>query len=176
VFSLDFFPARIISRKHSNVDIIHIVRDPRTFVPSYLNWMYTRPKSYVANKLIFGWHPSGFFTGEFSWKQWRQMDVFQRVCWHWTYKNTLLEKLFAAHERYRRFRFEDLFLSGGVEMLRALLAHVGVPYHERFASIVAEKQNASRKTRFPPWDRMTARRRQQLLAVCSGKMKHYGYG
>ena len=60
VFSLDHLPAKIIQEKHPNVYIVHIVRDPRTFVPSYLNWVHSRFKSLVANRIIFGWHPSGF--------------------------------------------------------------------------------------------------------------------
>ena len=42
VFSLDYLPAKIISERHPNVAIVHIVRDPRTFVRSYLNWMHSR--------------------------------------------------------------------------------------------------------------------------------------
>lgn len=176
VFSLDYLPAKIISEKYSNVYIVHIVRDPRTFVRSYLNWTHTRFKSFVANKLIPGWHPSGFFTGEIPWQTWRGMDEFQRVCWHWTYKNALLERLFEGDERYIRVRFEDLFFGEGAEeVLRATLSFIGIPCRDEFTAILRKSKNVSRKSYFPRCEEWESKRRQQLLDICGEGMKRYGY-
>ena len=79
VFSLDHIPAKYLFEKHRNMSIIHIVRDPRTFVPSYLNWIRTRAKSFIANNFVPGWHPSGFFTGEIPLIEWRRMKPYQKV-------------------------------------------------------------------------------------------------
>lgn len=174
-FSLDYLPAKIISEKYPNVYIIHIVRDPRTFVRSYLNWTHSRFKSWVANKMVLGWHPSGYFTSELPWRGWRQMDEFQRVCWHWTYKNTLLERLFADDERYIRIRFEDLFLAQDSGTLREILAFVGIPYQERFAAMLQKSKNVSYKTYFPSWKTWGAEQKRQLLDICGEKMREYGY-
>ena len=175
VFSLDYLPAKIISEKFQNVYIIHIVRDPRTFVRSYMNWTHTRFKSFVANKYVLGWHPSGFFTGEMSWREWQQMDEFQRVCWHWKYKNTLVENLFDRYENYIRVRFEDIFLAQTSETLKQILQFVGVPYNQRFETIVKKSKNVSSKRYFQHWDAWSAERRKQLLEICGEKMKSYGY-
>ena len=175
VFSLDYLPAKIISERYPNVYIVHIIRDPRTFVSSYLNWMHTRFKSWVANKLVPGWHPSGFFTGEMSWRQWQQMDEFERVCWHWKYKNMLLEDLFEGEERYIRVRFEDLFLAGDSSKLREILDFVEIPYERELEAILAKNRNMGRKTYFPAWDEWEPRRKRELLNICAGKMKEYGY-
>lgn len=175
VYPLDYLPAKIISQKYSNVSIIHIVRDPRTFVRSYLNWVHTRFKSFVANKFVLGWHPSGFFTGEITWPTWCQMDEFQRICWHWTYKNALLEHLFEGDERYIRIRFEDLFFGEGPEALRSTLSFVGIPYRDEFTAMLRQSKNISRKTYFPRWEEWEPERQQQLLGICSAQMKRYGY-
>jgi len=175
VYSLDHLPAKIISQKQPNVYIIHIVRDPRTFVPSYLNWMHTRFKSFAANKLVLGWHPSGYFTGEMSWRKWRRMDEFQRVCWHWTYKNTLLEHLFKDNMRYQRIHFEDLFFGDGPEILQQTLAFMDIPYQDRFTAIFQQEKNRSKKTYFPKWDAWEADKKQQLWDICGEKMQRYGY-
>jgi hypothetical protein len=175
VFSLDYLPAKIISERHPNVYVVQIVRDPRTFVRSYLNWMHSQFKSFVANKVVLGWHPSGYSTGETSWRVWRQMDEFQRVCWHWTYKNTLLESLFEGDEHHIRVRFEDLFLARDSETLERALAFVGIPYRERFESVLRESKNVSRKTYCPPWDTWSEVRKRQLLDICGEKMEEYGY-
>jgi len=151
------------------------VRDPRTFVRSYLNWTHSRFKSWVANKMVLGWHPSGYFTGELSWRAWRRMDEFQRVCWHWTYKNALLEELFAEDERYIRVRFEDLFLAQDSGTLRGMLAFVGIPYQERFTAMLEKSKNVSRKAYFPAWESWGPEQKRQLLGICGEKMREYGY-
>lgn len=176
VFSLDYLPAKIISQKYHNVYIIHIVRDPRTFVPSYLNWMHTRFRSFVANKLVLGWHPSGFFTGEVPWRAWRRMDEFQRVCWQWVYKNQNLERLFGGTPRYMRVRFEDLFLSENRQaVLKSVISFMGIPYQDRFEIVYQKKKNYSRKTYFPPWQEWSSERQEQLREICGHLMARYGY-
>lgn len=175
VYSLDHLPAKIISQKYPDVYAIHIIRDPRTFVPSYLNWMHSRFKSLVANKLVLGWHPSGFFTGAVPWQRWRQMDEFQRVCWQWTYKNRLLERLFDGDGRYIRIRFEDLFSGEGPTLLRTTLDSIGVPYRDEFAAMLQQSKNRSRQTYFPKWEAWTPERQQQVWNICARQMKRYGY-
>jgi hypothetical protein len=173
-YSLDHLPAKIISQRYPNVYIVHIVRDPRTFVPSYLNWMHTRFKSFVANKFVPGWHPSGFFTGQVAWRRWRRMDEFQRVCWHWTYKNALLERLFEGDERYLQVRFEDLF-GAGPDALRSVLSFAGLPYRDEFTAMLGQSKNVSHKTYFPRWEAWKPEKQQQLLEICGEGMRRYGY-
>ncbi len=175
VFSLDYMPAFILSQRLPHVHIIHLIRDPRTWVPSYLNWMHTRWQSAVANKLIVGWHPSGFWTGEIPLAQWLKMDAFQRTCWHWTYKNRLLETLFANYPAYQQVHFEALFGSEGARMLQSMLEKAGIPYQERYAGILRHPQNQSRRDYFPTWPDLPAYRQQQLLSQCGDLMRQYGY-
>jgi hypothetical protein len=175
VFSLDYLPAKLISEKYSNVYIFHIVRDPRTFVPSYQNWMHSRFKSYVANKYVLGWHPSGRYVGEMTAQAWRQMDEFQRICWHWRFKNTLLERLFKEYKNYQRIRFEDLFSEKGEDTLRSVLAFAGISYHSGYAGIFREKKNISSAKTFPAWEQWSPEKQRQLLDICREGMQKYGY-
>jgi hypothetical protein len=103
------------------------------------------------------------------------MDEFQRICWHWTYKNALLERLFEGDERDRRIRFEDLFLGGEPGVLRSTLSFVGIPYRDEFTAILRQSKNISRKTYFPRWEEWEPERQQQLLDICGEGMKRYGY-
>lgn len=176
VFSLDYMPAKIISEKNSNVYIVHIIRDPRTFVRSYLNWMHSKYKSFIANKFILGWHPSGFFTGEMTRKEWRQMNEFQRVCWHWTYKNSLLENLFLDNKNYVQVKFEDLFLAQDTKKIESTLSFLSIPYQQRFNAMIQNSKNASRKEYFPAWEEWNTEQKQQMQDICGDKMKEYEYG
>ena len=175
VFSLDYLPAKIISEKYSSVYVIHIVRDPRTFVPSYLNWMHSRLKSYVANKIVFGWHPSGLFVGDIPWQTWRRMDEFQKVCWHWRFKNSLLESLFENYRNYTRVKFEDLFSEKGEVVLRSLFSFAGISYQAKFSHILQQKKNLSSKKKFPQWDQLPKEKQRQLLDICSEGIRKYCY-
>jgi hypothetical protein len=175
VFSLDYLPAKIMSERHANVYIVHIVRDPRTWVRSYLNWMRTRRKSWIANNFVPGWHPSGAFTGEMTWRAWRQLDEFQRVCWHWSYKNRLLERLFADDPRYICIHFEDLFSSQGTHLLRETLTFVGLPYRSEYAAMLNKPKNRSQASTLAKWDEWEPRRQQQLIEICGEQMNEYGY-
>ena len=175
VFSLDHLPAKIISERYPNVYIVHIVRDPRTFVPSYINWTHTRSKSYIANKFVYGWHPSGFFTGHYCWRTWRRMNELQRVCWHWTYKNQHLEDLFSGYPRYLRIRFEDLFSSEDGSTMQKLCRFLSIPDEERFQVLFRERKNVNNRRVCPPWDAWQRESRDELLEICGGKMHDYGY-
>jgi hypothetical protein len=175
VFSLDILPAKIISLVYEPTSILHVLRDARTFVPSYLNWMRTRKRSMIANRLVFGWHPSGYFTGEFSWDEWRGMDELQRVCWHWVYKNSLIESLFQGDSRYQLVHFEELFSLQGRDVLRAALEKAGVPFQERFAQALKSSKNSSRKIYAAPFEQWEENRKRQLLAICGEKMRTWGY-
>ncbi|MFC1975131.1 sulfotransferase domain-containing protein [Chloroflexota bacterium] len=176
VFSLDHLAAKFISQQYPNVYVIHIVRDPRTFVTSYLNWMHTKFKSFMANKFVLGWQPSGYFTGEIPWRVWRNMDEFQRICWQWVYKNQTLEDLFARSPHYLCLRFEDLFINENkLTTLKSLISFVDIPYQDRFAEICQHKKNSSRKTYFPQWSEWPLDRKKQLLDICGRQMAQYGY-
>lgn len=176
VFSLDHLPAKILHDELPQVRVLHLVRDPRTFVPSYLNWTHTRAKSYIANKLVPGWHPSGYFTGEVPWAAWRRMDEFQRVCWHWSFKNRWIEDAFGGSDRYLRVQFEDVIFSPGRDAaLRRVLEFLGIPFEARHRAIYAQEKNTSRKTFFPRYADWPAERRVQLRELCGALMRHYGY-
>lgn len=175
-FAFDHLAARILHDAFDNVRVVHVVRDPRTFVPSYLNWTHTRPKSYIANKAVPGWHPNGWLTGEFTWRQWQAMNEFQRVCWHWRFKNELLETLFSKSTRYMRLRFEDImFGSQREKMLAQLLSFLDIPYEHQFEAIFKKKKNVSKKTYFPRYADWPSEKKYQLAELCGSTMERYRY-
>lgn len=176
VFSLDYMAAEVVSRVYGDVRIAHIVRDPRTFVPSYMNWMRGRAASYVANKWVPSWHPSGYLTGEYSRLEWRAMDELQRVCWHWSFKNRLIRDTLGRGPHYRCVRFEDLFMGEDRRsVLQDLVGFLDIPFREEQTAIYRQAKNASRKGYCPSWTEWSTRRQEQLIELCAAEMVRYGY-
>lgn len=157
--------------------VIHIVRDPRSYVRSHINWSRHRPKSFVANYLTPFWQPNAFLLGEMSFYQWSRISRFERFCWIWDYKNRVIEKVKKADIPYLRVRFEDIF--GGnnpEEHLNSILEFIGLPrvrdVHHRFSNAV----NPGKKRTFPPWSAWSKEKCTQLQGYCGDTMRRYGYG
>ncbi len=47
-----------------NLKVLHIVRDPRTYVTSHLNFSRQKGTSYIANYFVPFWQPNPFLVGE----------------------------------------------------------------------------------------------------------------
>ena len=103
------------------------------------------------------------------------MSDFQKVCWHWSYKNSLLENIFKSHLNYNCVRFEDLFSENGKETLESLFSFMGISFKPEFATMLQKKKNISAKKWYPPWDQWNPLKKQRLLEICGKGMKHYGY-
>ena len=61
---------------YPGLKVVHIVRDPRTYVRSHLNWSHSRVKSFLANYLTPFWQPSGIFTGDMPLSEWLGLSRF----------------------------------------------------------------------------------------------------
>jgi len=174
--SLNYGVSKILREIFDNVAIIHIVRDPRTFVRSYLNWVHTRTKSYIANKLTPFWQPSGVLTGEISKEEWDNFEEFQRVAWYWTFKNRRIEQMHEGDGGYLRLRFEDIFDKAKCETnLKGLLDFIGLPYKDNLVSFVNSKKNVSKKSYCPPFSEWSVEKKRRLYEICAPLMREYGY-
>ena len=174
-FALDHIPAYYFYHTYQNVYVIHIVRDPRTFIPSYLNWIKTRKRSFIANHFVPGWHPNGYLTREIPFKQWMRMKPYQKISWLWVYKNKYIETSFRGTRRYALVFFEDLFSSKGPEVLEEALAVSGIPYRKSYDRVFAMKRNESRKIFCPAWHEWSVPIQDKCIKICGDLMKHYGY-
>jgi hypothetical protein len=78
---------------YSDIRIIHIVRDPREYVRSHINWADNRPISFIANYLIPFWQPSPLFS--IASKKVRNLGLskFTRFCWIWNFKNGVINSV-----------------------------------------------------------------------------------
>ncbi len=178
VTGFNYISASIINRHFSGVKIVHIIRDPRDFVTSFLNWVHRRRKSWIAHNLTPFWNVSGYLAGEMSKSEWSKMDEFERYCWQWKYKNQKILELYSNDkENFITFRFEDLISStNNKKTLDELLTFIGLPYSPGSEEYFQVKQNVSDKRYFSNWRNWNKERCRQLQNICGHLMEQYDYG
>jgi len=174
-----FALAPLAPELYSELRVVHVVRDPRTYVRSHMNWARHRRKSFIANHLLPFWQPNGYLVGEISARRWYRMSRFERFCWIWDYKNRLIARLGSSHVPYLRVRFEDLFESPrrSAEAIR-VLAFIGLPEleNEVLEAAFGEVRNQTHLRSLREWRKWAPARCAQLDAWCGDRMVEYGYG
>jgi len=156
--------------------ILHVVRDPRTFIPSWIN----HGVLHGVKGLVGHWHPWWLLKPdhhpEGGGLKWRAMRPVARLAWFWTAVNRELdrgESLLGA--RYLRIRFEDLFFDDGATLAR-LLGWLELPPNPEVQRLMrAKKYNAGRRRRRPPWNEWPEEDRRAVLDICGPLMEKYGY-
>ncbi|HEX2974227.1 MAG TPA: hypothetical protein VHP11_17970 [Tepidisphaeraceae bacterium] len=97
-----------------NPMVLHVVRDPRTYVRSALNWgSYSGIKKLASNFCPYWTVKPEHFANNTD-TPWMQMTDRQRAAWYWKTVNTDLNRgQELLGDRYLRIRFEDLFARSG---------------------------------------------------------------
>jgi hypothetical protein len=162
---------------YPNLKIVHIVRDPREYVRSHINWAKHRLKSFVANHLIPFWQPNAFLLGEMGFAEWLKASRFERFAWIWDFKNRFIESLDRPDIPYLRLYFEDFFNGHAPqEQFNVALTFIGLP---RMSGIVERFQrpvNPNKGQSFPAWPDWSPSQCGQLHKRCGKTMQRYGYG
>lgn len=161
---------------YPNLKVIHIVRDPRDYVRSHINWARHRRKSFVANYLTPFWQPNAALVGEMSWREWRRFSSLERFAWIWDFKNRLIASL-EGRVPYLRVKFEHFFQHPSPEdAVHRMLRFIGLPALDTPASIFQQRVNPNRGASFPRWQEWTPLQCRQLERICGATMQEYGYG
>jgi len=155
--------------------ILHVVRDPRTYIRSAINWGACRGIKQLLNTYFPYWHPHPEQISPTD-RPWSRMSDIQRMAWYWKLVNTELNRGQELYgDRYLRIRFEDLFARDG-SGLKQFTSWVGLPWKDGLlASANSEKVNASRGSACPKFEQWPPERQEQALEYCRELMGLYGY-
>ncbi len=157
--------------------VVHIVRDPRTYIRSHLNWSRGRIKSFIANYLTPFWQPTAPLVGDMSWSEWLRLGKLERFAWVWTYKNKIIGQLENSPVPYLRVRFEDLFSSTQpAKTYLEILDFIGLKDFPPADGYFQRSINASQKRAIPDWQNWTDELCSEIDEICGGLMVAYGYG
>jgi hypothetical protein len=169
--------AALAPELYPSVRIIHIIRDPRDYVTSHLNFSRQKETSFIANYLIPFWQPNPFLVGEIPWKRVFNFSRFERYCWIWDFKNRVMSSLEGTETAYLRVRFEDLFeTSDSIESFNAITDFIGLPRAKGIEDYFQTRVNQSGRNAFPDWADWPPRQCAQLQALCGKQMTRCGYG
>ena len=170
-----FALAPMLKEFYPDLRVVHVVRDPRTYVRSHLNWAAQRLRSRVANHVIPFWQPNGWLLGEVSALEWLRMSKFEQFCWIWSFKNRLMATMAETGIPYLCLRFEDLVESSEAEQsMSRLCAFIGLEHTSAMTSHQPVNQTTTRS--YPGWHQWTKQRCQSLHLQCGELMQSYGYG
>ena len=162
---------------YPNLKIIHLVRDPRTYVASHINWIRHRPKSFIAHHYIPFWQPNGFLTRKVPLTRWIRISTFEKFCWIWAYKNSIMRSFDSTSPDYYFARFEDIFSSpAGNQNLNKLLHFAELPPIVDALNELQIPKNQPKERSFSDWTGWTPNMCATLDKICGKMMHEYGYG
>ncbi|MEJ2052255.1 MAG: hypothetical protein P8Y60_20895, partial [Calditrichota bacterium] len=171
-----------IKKLFDHYKIAIIIRDPRTWVTSYMNFGTKYGKRDWVNKLGYQ-RLNPRMAGEEKYIQsWNYMDTFQRLCWLWQAVYEIMIRDGIGDIYCQIFRYEDLFLSPSKretfrDFLRFITTFPNRAYEwQPLNGILDQKINNSKHDEFPNWKKWGADRAQFLRSMCGHLMQQYGYG
>lgn len=157
-----------------------IVRDPREWVRSIMNWgtLYG-PRDWVG-KLGLGRLTPAVTGDREAAARWRRMRRFERVCWAWGAINGAMADGIEQLEHGELFRYEDMFLDPQGEAMEAFMRHITEWDDHRYAyaldsDVVRGRLHAS-EDRFPAWREWSPAQARCLERHCAALMQRFGYG
>lgn len=158
---------------------ISIIRDPRTWVRSWLN----KGDRYVRRDRASIFPPGRLTpqkTGDTVWAgRWDRLGAFGKLAWEWRTVYSRLEQHVAGYANGRMFRFEDIFSGDGStleDLVQFAATHEGAGHSvSSLDGLRDQVLNASAGSE-PEWPRWSPERAKLIDDLCGPIMRRYGYG
>lgn len=154
--------------------IIHLVRDPRDFISSFINYKNRKLSGVVAHHIIPFWMPNPLLTKEKRIIEYLFMPKYEHYAWIWKFKNEMFSKLSKYSDNYRVFRIEDITSDPG--KMKELLDFIEIAYTNIDDELLSKKVTPSKINSFPKWKSWNERMAKNVFKHCNDQMKKYGYG
>lgn len=166
----------VFDRLFKNIKIVHVVRDPRTYIRSGINFGTLRGLKWLASNLIPYWNVKPRWHQEKLVRSWADLNEVEWLAWYWTSLNERLDRGRQHYgSNYIRLRFEDLFATNGTT-LQSLANWIGLPDEPELTQAIARgKVNASRRTDFPEWPAWLPELQEAVIKQCGTLARTYGY-
>jgi hypothetical protein len=156
------------------VKVAHLVRDPRTWVPSLISHEASGRRKYLIRKVPFNLPRDKKFDQE-----WRNMTLVEKMLWRWSAFNRAISTLEHSGCQYELFRYEDLFSSNAEILAQSrgrFLRFLDLgPKPSAGDSGPARKYNASRKHLQFEFSNWTEREIAFMQDIAADQLSQYKY-
>ncbi|MDL1974692.1 MAG: sulfotransferase domain-containing protein [Deltaproteobacteria bacterium] len=158
-----------------NPKVVHLVRDPRDFVTSFMNWKSQSFSKKILHNLIPFWQPFPRGKG-LSFFHWIFMSKFEKFCWTWYYKNYLFKQL-EGKTNYKLIKMENLTKGYNSKAnVKTLARFCGLGKKEfDYEQITSHSTNKSITKCFPSYNNWSAKKQNTLKRICGELMIDFGY-
>ena len=162
----------LICQLFTDAKIIWVVRHPKSFIQSHIQWERQRAQSRLANCLIPFWQPVAYID------QLRGMldDDHQRVDFYsktWQRKNQVILNHLQNTDRYVMIKFEEVFdPARGLDIVKNLLEWLELPVKNSLTKKMFEKKINSSQSLLCSWDEICDR---IMISHCGQLMQKLGY-
>jgi hypothetical protein len=159
-----------------------VVRDPRTWIMSFLNWGGRHDSRDWVEKLRAGRiTPDLVRDAEFA-SEWPEMSAFEKIAWDWRFIYRQLARQAQKNRQARIFRFEDLFDENAdpetrTDFLEHIAGRTPRPGEVEALNVaLANRINSSKQGRLDAWRTWRPERARALERTCGQGMRELGYG
>lgn len=169
----------VVREAFPEAKVVAIVRDPRTWVASWLHFGGHHDKKDKVRGLGMARLTPVMLGDQRYVALWDRMGTFERLCWDWYATYDLIHRFNTADDLCRLFKFEELFAPGGrmAELLSWMTVFGGrqygvLPYDDLLGHRINASSNATRSE----WLAWSPQRAASLQDICGPLMARYGYG
>ena len=173
-----------------NLRIIFIIRDPRNWIRSNINFKlfyhFSDTNMYLGNRLN-----AKMFQNDPYQKKWKSFSQFEKLAWAWNKQNSFaiesLEKIqnvpkIENKNIYKIFKFEDLFSDKNDEEFKNLINFINElnpekkESYKKYKNSIHKKIHQPKNYKFPKWQKWTSEEAQIVEKHCGDLMRKFGYG
>jgi len=166
----------------SHYRVVVIVRDPRTWVASCMNFGAPFGPRDLVSRLGFK-RLDPITAGDRVYaERWPRMSRFERIAWTWKTINGYLLDFARQDPHTRIYRYESLFLgedraSQLADLLEFITRFPDRDFPSNFDDTVLQRRHhASTRQAFPDWPDWSDEQARQLFEICGTQMADLGYG
>ena len=168
--------AGVLNKVFPKPYVIHIVRDPLTYIPSILNRYYKETVQGFLRDVIPYWKLRGDKTGDISSRRWKKLSPEEKMAWQWRKHNSYIDSCSSLYKRFLRLKYENMY-RGKDPGLKRMVDFCGLKLDmkdEALKKAAAKKLNTAEQ-KFPPASRWPSSVYDSVIRTCKPYMKRYGY-
>lgn len=172
----------LLDRAFPNSRIIYLVRDPRTWTISNINWGRWYQKGDWISLLYLGRLRADMFRNDRYRDQWSSFSPFEKLCWSWQKLTSFALERITTSQSVKIYKYEDVFLSPYKYECFAELVEFATKFPDgtsvdfEIPENVLDKVIHKSMRKMPPWKEWSHHTAKRLHKICGKTMREFGYG